>query len=141
MRTCFFYKFVCSSENFIYLNCITVLYPKIAEMILEHVTESQENYNQMDDYFERQYKIFQYACATLFPKFYTAYNACGINLCVIYVLKFKEWMDRKKQKREKVGKGAEIFVKRKEINKFEQKPISITDDKNKKLKLEAEEKN
>lgn len=48
-----FYKFVCCSENFIYLNGTNVLYLKTMKMILKHVTENQENYCQMHDYFEK----------------------------------------------------------------------------------------
>ena len=65
-----FYKFVCHSEKFIFLISINVLYPKTEETTVEHVTENQENYNEMRNYFERYYKSFQCVYTTLFPKFY-----------------------------------------------------------------------
>ena len=37
-------------------------------------------------------------------------------------------------------KKLKFYVERKEINEFKQKPVCIDDDKNEKLKLEAEEK-
>lgn len=46
----------------------------------------------------------------------------------------------KKLKNGNVSKEAKVYVERKEINEFEQKPVCIDDDKNEKLKLEAEEK-
>lgn len=109
-------------------------------MILEHVIENQENYNEMRDYFGRNCKVFQYIYRTLFLKFYVVNNVCGINLHGIYRLKFNEWTDQKNTKKENVGKEADSYVERKEIKEFEQKSISIDDDKNEKSKLESEEK-
>ena len=59
----------------------------------------------------------------------------------MYVSKFKEWINEKKIQATAVGKDPEAYAKRKEINEFKQKRVSLSeDDKVKKLKLKVEEK-
>ena len=94
-----FFRSIYHLENFIYLNGNNVLYPKTEEIVLKHVTETQNNYNKMQSFFEKHHKVFQYVCATLFLKFNTRNNPRGINMRGNFVLNFKEWPDLRKKKR------------------------------------------
>lgn len=94
-----FYKCLCESERFIYLNGKNVLYPQTSEIVNKSVKEDvMDNYENMRAYLNKKYKIIQYVYGLLFLIIYKTGEIRGVNLKGELQLKFKGWNNKKAQK-------------------------------------------
>ena len=55
-----FYKYICTKENFLYLNGQNTLYPKVVEIIWKFIQTDEKNYNKLRNNLCQLKNIFQY---------------------------------------------------------------------------------
>ena len=120
-----FYKFLCQTKNFMYMNGLEVLHPKVTEIVMQYLKSDPKSIEEFIVYFNKFQQIYQYACSMLFVKFSVQNQKCGIDSRAFFMLHFKDWQD-KKRRRKDIGKSAEAYVARREedINEFKQKLIN-----------------
>lgn len=78
------------------------------------------NYRELQYYFEKYFRKYQYVLAPLFVTFYVQNDAHIINIRGFYILHFKEWLEKKNKKKEPAEKNAELYAERKEVKEYSQ---------------------
>ena len=73
-----------------------------------------------------------------YPDVYSSSGERGIKLKSKFLLKLKNWKDKKERKA--TGKNQVEYEKRDEINEFEQKPIDENNEEDEKMLVEEAEK-
>ena len=75
-----FYKHVCLEGNFVNLNGKNVLYPKVAEIILDFIQKDEKKYNLVRNSLCQFKNIFQYVCSCVYPNVYYSTKRRGFDL-------------------------------------------------------------
>lgn len=73
------YKHVCLEENFFNLNGKNVLYPKVAEIILDFIQKDEKKYNLLRNNLCQFKNIFQYVCSCVYPNVYCSTKNARFN--------------------------------------------------------------
>ena len=55
-----FYKHICQPENFLHLNGINEIYPRVAEIVMSHIKADENNFGKLKRKLIENQKIFQY---------------------------------------------------------------------------------
>ena len=90
-----FYKHICESDNFIYLNSKNVLYSKTAQIVLDYLTKHPKNMSLLKKCLQEHMKVIQFVYLRCFPEIYSLIDTRGINLKSEFLLTFKQWKDKK----------------------------------------------
>ena len=91
-----FYKHICRKDNFMYMNGKNVLYPRVAEILSEHIKKDGRNFQKMKRVLISNKKIFQYVYAKRYPDIYSLIEKRGIDLQDEFLLTFKAWKNKGK---------------------------------------------
>ena len=90
-----FYKHICQPESFWYLNGKNVIYPRVAEIVINYIEADENNFNKLTRKLIKNQKIFQYVYISVYPEVYSFIEKIGVDMRNNFHLKFKEWKDRK----------------------------------------------
>ena len=90
-----FYKYICTEENFLYLNGKNVLYPKVAEIIWKFIQADEKNYSKLRNNLCQFKNIFQYVYSNVYREVYCSTERRGFNLRSTFHLVFKTYKDKK----------------------------------------------
>ena len=90
-----FDKHICKPENFFYSNGKNVIYPHSAKTVRKYFEENEKNFHKLKQKLIRNKKNFQYVYASTYPEIYTFVEKRRINLRKNFLLKCKEWRDKK----------------------------------------------
>ena len=124
--TLVFYKYICSRENFLYLNGKIVVYPKVAQIINDFSAMDEKIYLQLRNNLSQFKNIFQYVYSNVYAGIYCSTKRRGFALKSTFHVVFKVYRDKKKA--EKFGKNVQNYVnKHAETCASEQSPIEIDD--------------
>ena len=63
-----FYKHICESDNFLYLNSKNVLYSKTAQIILCYLNKDASNIVRLRKYLQSHMKTIQFVYSRCFPE-------------------------------------------------------------------------
>ena len=74
------YKFICSDENFLYLNGKNVLYAKVSEIVAKFIEMDTENFALLRNTLWQFKNIFQYVYPSTYPDIYCATEQRGFNI-------------------------------------------------------------
>ena len=91
-----FYKHICQPENFLYLNGKNVIYPRVAEIVMNYIEADDKNFDKLKRKLIENKKIFQFVYSSVYPEVYSFVEKRGVDMRNNFHLKFKEWKDRKK---------------------------------------------
>ena len=91
-----FYKYICTEENFLYLNVKNVLYPKVAEISWKFIQADEKDYNKLRNNLCQFKNIFQYIYSNVYLEVYCPRERRGFNLRGTFHLVFKTYKDKKK---------------------------------------------
>ena len=91
-----FYKHICKPENFMYLNGKNVIYPRVAEIVHKYIEKNKENFDKLKKKLIKNKKIFQFVYSSAYHEVYSFVEKRGIELRNNFLLKFKDWKDKKK---------------------------------------------
>ena len=86
-----FYKHICQPENFWYLNGKNVIYPRVAEIVINYIEADENNFNKLKRKLIKNQKIFQYVYISVYPEVYSLVEKIGVDMRNNFHLKFKEW--------------------------------------------------
>lgn len=73
------------------------------------------NYRELQYYFEKYFRKYQYVLAPLFVTFYVQNDAHRINIRGFYILHFKEWLEKKNKKKEPAEKMLNFMLNEKRL--------------------------
>ena len=79
-----FYKRICQADNFLYLNRKNVIYPRVAEIVMNYIEADENNFVKLKRKLTENQKIFQYVYASLYPEVHR-----GVDMRNNFHLKFK----------------------------------------------------
>ena len=137
-----FYKYICTKENFLYLNGKNVLYPKVAEIIWKFIQANEKNFNKLQNNLCQFKNMFEYVYSNVYLEVYCSTERRGFDLRSTFHLVFKTYKDKKKS--EQSGKNPENYTfERNEAFVFEQNPVEIDmvkDEEEKEIKERVEKK-
>ena len=88
-----FYRHICERDNFLYLNGENVLYPRLAEVIMDYVNEDPASIIKLRRCLQ---KIVQFIYSRCYPEIYLLIDKHGIEIKGEILLAFKPWKDKKK---------------------------------------------
>ena len=91
-----FYKFVCSQENFSYLNGKNVLYPKIADIVWKFIHEDETNCTNLHENLRKNKIVLQYVFSPVYLDVYCNSKRRGFDLKSEFQIKLKEHKDKRK---------------------------------------------
>ena len=91
-----FYKHICESDNFLYLNSKNVLYSKTAQIVLDYLNKDASNIVPLRKCLQNHMKTIQFVYSRCFPEIYSLIDRRGINLKSEFLLTFELWKDKKK---------------------------------------------
>ena len=91
-----FYKYICESNNFVYLNSKNVLYSKTAHIVLDYLNKNTSNIVRLRKCLQNHMKTIQFVYPRCFLEIYSLIDKRGINLKSAFLLTFKAWKDKKK---------------------------------------------
>ena len=91
-----FYKHICQPDNFLYLNGKNVIYPQVAEIIINYIKADNKIFDKLKRKLIENKKIFQFVYSSVYPEVYSFVEKRGVDMRNNFHLKFKEWKDRKK---------------------------------------------
>ena len=111
-----FYRYICGSENFTYLNGKNILHLQTSEMVWQFL------------YLEKNKSLIQYVYRKALPCVYTTTENRGVNFKYEFQLKFKDWNNKNQKENSAVGKDS-AYYKKIEINESELKSIKIEERK------------
>ena len=66
-----FYKHICESNNFIYLNSKNVLYSKTAQIVLDYLNKDPKNIVLLQKCLQQHMKVIQFVYSKCFPEIYS----------------------------------------------------------------------
>ena len=85
-----FYKHICQPDNFLYLNEKNVIYPSVAETVMNYIEADENNFNKLKRKLIENQKIFQYVNAGVYPEVYSFVEKVGVDKRNNFHLIFKE---------------------------------------------------
>ena len=85
-----FYKHICQPENFLYLNGKNVIYPQVAEIIINYIEADNKNFAKLKRKLIENKKIFQFVYSSVYPEVYGFIEKRGVDMRNNFHLKFKE---------------------------------------------------
>ena len=88
-----FYKYIYQPDNFLHLNGKNVIYPRVAEIVMNYIETDENNFKQLKRKLIENQKIFQYVYASICPEVYSFVEKRGVDMRNNFHLKFKEWKD------------------------------------------------
>ena len=92
-----FYKHICESENFIYLNSKNIAkHCKTVQIVLDYLNKDSENIILLRRCLQKHMKPIQFVYSRCFPDIYSLIDKQGINLKCEFLLTFNGWKDKKK---------------------------------------------
>ena len=91
-----FYKHICQPENFLYLNGKNIIYPQVAEIVMNYIDADDKNFDKLKRKLIGNKTIFQFVYSSVYPEVYSFVKKRGVDMRNNFHLKFKEWKDRKK---------------------------------------------
>ena len=91
-----FYKHIYQPDNFLYLNGKNVIYPRVAEIVMNYIEADNKNFDKLKRKLIENKKIFQFVYSSVYPEVYSFVKKRGVDMRNNFHLKFKEWKDRKK---------------------------------------------
>ena len=117
-----------------YLNGKNVLYPRTAEIVLDHINKDGNNSEKMKKHLVENKKIFQYVYSKCYTDIYTLVEKRGIVLQGEFLLAFKVWKDKRKsvsrepqfevlERKEKVEETSKSEVENEEVEKNTQEKM------------------
>ena len=59
-----FYKYICQPDNFLYLNGKNVIYPRVAEIVMDYIEADENNFKKLKRKLIENQKIVQYVYAS-----------------------------------------------------------------------------
>ena len=59
-----FYKYICQPGNFLYLNGKNVIYPRVAEIVMDYIEADENNFKKLKRKLIENQKIVQYVYAS-----------------------------------------------------------------------------
>ena len=137
-----FYKYVCTGENFLYINGKNVLYLKAAEIIWKFIQADEKNFNKLQNNVCQFKNMFEYVYSNVYPEVYCSTERRGFDLRSTFHLVFKTY--KAKKKFEQSGKNPENYTfERNESFAFEQNPVEIDmfkDEEEKEIKERVEKR-
>ena len=66
-----FYKYIYQPDNFLHLNGKNVIYPRVAEIVMNYIETDENNFKQLKRKLIENQKIFQYVYASICPEVYS----------------------------------------------------------------------
>ena len=75
-----FYKYVCTGENFLYINGKNVLYLKAAEIIWKFIQADEKNFNKLQNNVCQFKNMFEYVYSNVYPEVYCSTERRGFDL-------------------------------------------------------------
>ena len=137
-----FHKYICSEENFLYLNRKNVFYAKMSEIVVNFIKMDTENFPLLRNSLWPFKNIFQYVYSSTYPDIYCATEQGRRNIKNSFYIVHKNYKDKKsKNIQERTPKH--FAVERQNSLENEQKPVKIDDfnsDGAKRMKESIEEK-
>ena len=106
-----FHKYICSEENFLYLNRKNVFYAKMSEIVVNFIKMDTENFPLLRNSLWPFKNIFQYVYSSTYPDIYCATEQDRRNIKNSFYIVHKNYKDKKKQ--EHLGKNPKTFCCRK----------------------------
>ena len=91
-----FCKHICQPDNFLYLNEKNVIYPRVAEIVMDYIEADENNFSKLKRKLIENQKIFQFVHTSVYPEVCSFGKTKGVDVRNNLLLKFKEWKDRKK---------------------------------------------
>ena len=91
-----FYKHIYQPDNFLYLNGKNVIYPRVAEIVMNYIEADDKNFDKLKRKLIENKKIFQFVYSSVYPEVYSFVEKRGVDMRNNFHLKFNEWKDRKK---------------------------------------------
>ena len=89
-----FYKHIYQPDNFLYLNGKNVIYPRVAEIVMNYIEADNKNFDKLKRKLIENKKIFQFVYSSVYPEVYSFVEKRGVNMRNNFHSKFKEWKDR-----------------------------------------------
>ena len=124
----YFYRYICTRNNFMILNERDTTYNKIKTIVHDYLIQVR-NFAKLSFYFKQNWKIYQYFYNNLFPKFFINNDKRGMEIKGAFLYSYKEWVGQKTRYiSNNLGKPRNDYNNRKEPEiKFEQKPVQSKD--------------
>ena len=91
-----FHKRICQPEYFLYLNGKNVIYPQVAEIVMNYIEADDENFDKLKRKLIEKKKIFQIVYSSAYPEGCSFVEKRGVDMRNNFCLKLKEWKDTKK---------------------------------------------
>ena len=91
-----FYKHICKLENVLYLNAKNIIYPQVAEIVMNYMEADDKNFDKLKRKLIENKKIFQFVYSSVYPEVYSLVKKRGMDMRNSFHLKFKKWKNRKK---------------------------------------------
>ena len=91
-----FYKHICKLENVLYLNGKNIIYPQVAEIVMNYMEADDKNFDKLKRKLIENKKIFQFVYSSVYPEVYSLVKKRGMDMRNSFHLKFKKWKNRKK---------------------------------------------
>ena len=91
-----FYKHICKLENVLYLNGKNIIYPQVAEIVMNYIEADDKNFDKLKRKLIENKKIFQFVYSSVYPEVYSLVKKRGMDMRNSFHLKFKKWKNRKK---------------------------------------------
>ena len=85
-----FYKHICQPENFLYLNGKNVIYPQVAEIIINYIEADSKTFGKLKRKLIKNKKIFQFVYSSVYPEVYGFIEKRDVDMRNNFHLKFKE---------------------------------------------------
>ena len=91
-----FYKHICKLENVLYLDGKNIIYPQVAEIVMNYMEADDKNFDKLKRKLIENKKIFQFVYSSVYPEVYSLVKKRGMDMRNSFHLKFKKWKNRKK---------------------------------------------
>ena len=91
-----FCKRVCQPDNFLHLNGKNVIYPRVSEIVIDYIEIDENNFSKLKRKLIENQKAFQFVHTSVYAEVYSFVETRGVDVRNNFLLKFKEWKDRKK---------------------------------------------
>ena len=121
-----FYRHICERDNFLYLNGKNVLYPGLAEIVMDYINKTPVNIIRLRKCLQRNKNTVQLVYSRCYPEIYSLIDKKGIGIQGEFLLAFKSWKDKKKfqlqqqQQQQQDQQTSDVEVKEEDL-KLEEK--------------------
>ena len=106
-----FYRYICDSNNFIYLNGKDVNQPGVLEIVRNFINQGKHNLLLLQENLACYKDILQYVYSHVFPEVYTATEKRGFDLRSNFHIMFKTYCNKMMLRQQVTAKNTENYEK------------------------------